>query len=384
MTNYLDSAGLHLESLTEIVDQLESDFKAVYGADINLDANSPDAQMIRIFAQAKFDMLAVIADVYATMSPDQAVGSVLDQRCVINGLIRRGATYTYTNVTVTADRDVTLAGLDTTDAPFTVEDSTGNQFYLVTGVSLAAGSTALQFRAAEAGEVQTTIGTITTVTTVTLGITAVNNPDAALTTGINEETDAELRIRRRESVSLASTGYVDGLKAALRNIDAVTDAEVYENVTSSTDANGIPGHSIWAIVDGGDATEIATAIYQKRSAGCGMKGDETVTIEGTAISYDQPTYQDLYIAMELLTIDPVHTIDDVYIAEQIAERIVYGIYDPADFSAIVALVKEIDPLAVVDTGGVSDTASGYISFKYPDTVQHRWIVDVSRINITVV
>lgn len=384
MTNYLDATGLHIEALTDIVTQLETDFRTIYGAGINLEPNSPDAQMINIFAQAKFDMLAVIADVFASMSPDSAIGSVLDQRCALNGIIRRAATYTLTNVTVTFDRDVELFDLNVTDTPFTVSDSTGNKFFLVQGGTFSAGSTILEFRAAESGAVLTTPNTITNIDTVTLGVVSVNNPSTATTVGIDEETDPQLRMRRRSSVSLASTGYLAGLVGALLNIEAVEGAVVYENVTGSIDGNGIPGHSLWAIVDGGADLDIANAIYQKRNAGCGMLGDETVTIESLVVKFDRPIYQNLYISMDLRSIDPLHTIDGEYIQQQIMAQTNYGIYQPADFSALIALVKGIDPLAVVESGGVSNVASAYISYKYPTSVQHRWILDLSRIDITVV
>lgn len=56
-TNYVSSTGLTLQTLAEIVTELETGFKAIYGVDINLDANSPDGQMINLFAQAKLDIL---------------------------------------------------------------------------------------------------------------------------------------------------------------------------------------------------------------------------------------------------------------------------------------------------------------------------------------
>ena len=46
------------------------------------------------------------------MDPDQAQGRVLDQRIAINGLERKGGTYTVTPVNITVDREVSLVGLD--------------------------------------------------------------------------------------------------------------------------------------------------------------------------------------------------------------------------------------------------------------------------------
>lgn len=388
--NYVDENGLHVETLQEIIDSLEESFQTIYGSDVNLEPNSPDAQMIAIFAQAKVDTLDALSQVYSSFNPDTAVGSALDQRCAINGVIRRGATYTRTYVTVTASSPVTIYGLDTQPTnPFTVADTTGNKFDLENTTTLSVGSNVLTFRAKESGLVATTIGTITTIVTITLGVSSVSNASSAIITGAEEETDSELRLRRQASVSLPSQGFLEGLTGSIKAIDDVSDAIVYENTTDTTDGNGVPPHSIWAIIDGGTDEDIADVIYQKRNAGCGMKGDETVYItqvNGTTfpVLFDRPLYDDLYISLTVTSIDPAHTIDDEYLKAQIYEGIVYTIYQPADFTAITTLVKQLDPLAVVTAGGVSDHAGDYEGFLYPGTIQTRWLISTTNISITVV
>ena len=53
-----------------------------------------------------------------------------------------------------------------------------------------------------------------------------------------------------------------------RTCPNVARVAVYENDQATTDANGIPGHSISAVVDGGDPTAIAQAIANRKlSAG---------------------------------------------------------------------------------------------------------------------
>jgi hypothetical protein len=409
MSNFLDSTGLHLEALADIVTALETAFKGIYGADINLDSNSPDAQALNLFAQAKIDMLGVIAQVYNSMSPEKAVGVALDQRCALNGVIRRGATYTRTAVTVTTDRVLTLPGLDTyPNAPYTVADASLNQFYLENTTTTINGANTLTFRAAKAGLVATTIATITTQVTQVLGVLTVSNGASAITTGQDEETDVQLRARRQSSVSLPSQGYLPGLVGALKAISGVSDAAVYENpygATGTTGASGptgvpvgVPPHSIWPIVDdANDATVdqlVADAIYRKRSAGCGMTGGVAVGItqvDGThfTVNFDHAAYVNLYVRMTITSIDPAHAPDTIYLANQIYQRISYSIYQPADFTAITTLVKELDPLVVVvgsgggGTDGVCATNGGtYVPYLYPASVKNRWLLSVNRINIT--
>lgn len=391
MTNYVGIDGLHLETLTEIVTGLEADFRRIYGNDINLDPSSPDAQIINVFAQAKRDMLDVIEDVYNSMDPDSATGVALRQRCTINGVVPRGATYTRTYVTVTTDRTLALDGLDTAPtAPFTVADTNGNLFYLEETATLTSGANTLIFRAANAGRVETTIGTITTLQSVVLGVVSCTNGTSAISTGIDEETDPQLRLRRQRSVALPSSGWLQAMTAALNNTEGVTDSIVYENNTATDpDANGVPAHGMWAIVDGGTDAAVADALYRKRNAGLAMKGSEEVEVtqvNGTAfvIKFDRPVYEDLFIRLTITTVDAEHVVDESYIANGIYAGVTYGIYQPSDISEIVAKVKELDPLAVVTIADVSVDEENWEAFLYPSTIQSRFLLSVDRITITVI
>ena len=68
-----------------------------------------------------------------------------------------------------------------------------------------------------------------------------------------------------------------------------------ENDTNVTDGNGIPGHSISAIVEGGADEEIAKAIYLRKPPGCGTYGTTAVNVlnaknVATNITFFRPTY----------------------------------------------------------------------------------------------
>jgi uncharacterized phage protein gp47/JayE len=113
------------------------------------------------------------------------------------------------------------------------------------------------------GAVAALAGTVTGINTPTRGWTSVTNPLAA-NVGAAAETDAELRVRQGQSVALPSLTPFDAVDGALANISGVTRHKLYENDTGSVDINGLPAHSISAIVDGGDATTIAQTIRGKK------------------------------------------------------------------------------------------------------------------------
>lgn len=384
MPNTVDLNGLQIATLAQVIDQIKNGTAtypglfAIYGPDINVEPNSPDGQLINLFAQAAVDLEELAAQIYNSFDPDLAVGKVLDLRCAINGVIRRPGTYTQQLVNVTADRAVTIAGLDTApDAPFTISDNAGNRFFLVSTYSFGgAGTQSLMFRAEKIGTVLTTIGTLTNISTVTLGITGVNNSVAATATGTPEETDANLRIRRANSVALPSRGFLDGLIGALQDVIGVLQAIVLENNTDTTDANGIPSHSIWCIVNGGANADIASAIYRKRNAGCGMKGGVTVNVpqvDGTTmpIKFDRPTAEPLWIKFSYTVVTGLDP-GAAFIRTSLLAQLSYNINQSADASAIIALCKQIAPNCSFNTEGVSSDNVTYYSLLAPTGVNYQF------------
>ena len=381
MPNSFDENGLQVITQNELVDNLTQSFQEIYGEDINVDSNSPDGQVINIFAQSLEDFYELLSQVYASFDPDQAIGNVLDQRCAINGIQRKGGTYTYVTIDVEADRAVTLEGIDQVapEQAYTVSDSEGNLFVLSATSSINVGTSALVFRALNVGSVEVLPNTITTPVTIILGVISVNNPSGAIEKGLNEETDAELRERRKQSLTIANQGYTDGLLASLLNIEGVTNANVYQNRTSTTDADGIPAHSIWVVVRGGTDQEIGDVMDYKVAGGVGMKGSTSVNVlqaDGNYATYyfDRPTGELLYASIELTPLNG-QVIDYSALKESIAEHFNFAPYQTVDSSAIICYIKSIqDNVAVTceistdnSTWGTVETPSAKDKYFYLTT-----------------
>jgi uncharacterized phage protein gp47/JayE len=396
MSNAITQTGFQKDTAAQTLDKFLNGTSqypgmlTIYGAGINVNPNSPDGQFINIGVQFTQDMLEFINQVYSSFDPDQAIGTSLDQRCAINGVVRNAGTYTYTDVLVTVTQAVTLAGLNTSPtAPFTVSDASGNLFFLVaTKVFSAAGSATLSFRAAVLGAVLTVPNTITIISTVTLGVSTINNPAAATTTGTAEETDYDLRIRRARSVALASKGYFQGLYDALSNVTGVTDVLVLENITNTTDANGIPAHSIWCVVAGtASATDVANAIYLKRNAGCGMKGAISTNVTQAdnslfAVLYDVPVAQNIWIRCTGTAV--TGSLDAAYLKTSLLAGLSYGIGEKATASNIVARLQALAPNGSFSVEGVSLDGTTWTSLVATTGVNYQFVPASARTTITVV
>lgn len=359
MANEINAAGLTTATRDEIRTYYEDQFRLIYGSDINVGSDTPDGQIINIFVQSVIDLQDLLVQIYNSFDPDNAIGTVLDQRVAINGIQRQAGTFTTTNITLTITGSVNIFGVDQTAQPiYTVADAAGNRWELV-NTQVGATSGAFLFQSAVPGAVLTVPNTINLPITVVLGVTAINNPTTYATLGINEETDAALKIRRQISVSLASQGYLAGLRAALLNINGLTFAYIAENTGGVTDADGVPGHSIWVIVAGtGAAADIANAIYTKRNAGCGMYGAESydvVQVDGSTFTvyWDDVASRSLFIKFTVASLDGVNAPNIAAIRSGLVTSFVPGVAAQVNINDLATDVQAIDDNTLVTSPGFS-------------------------------
>lgn len=361
MPNIIDATGLQTATRDELVAYFTQQLQEIYGPDINLASDTPDGQWVNIMVQKILDLQDLLVQINNMFDPDNAIGVILDQRVAINGIQRQGGTYTVTPITIVNSQSINLYGLDqTAQAIYTIADNAGNLWELQeTQLGVAPGTHSYSFRAATPGAQLTIPNTINVQVTIVLGVTSVNNPTAATTVGVNQESDAELKVRRQKSVSLSSQGYLAGLLAALENINGVSSAFVYENDTNATDSDGVPSHSIWVIVAGsGTDADIAQAIYSKRNAGCGMFGDESYAItqvDGTQfiVYWDNVETQDLFIAFTVGSIDGITAPDIEAIRAGLVTSFTPGVNEEVNINGLATLVQDIDPNCLVTNAGFS-------------------------------
>lgn len=149
-----------------------------------------------------------------------------------------------------------------------------------TGTIEAKEATAFNAESELTGAIQALEGAITTIETPPPGggIDRVENADDAIL-GREEETDPEFRSRIGLSLGITGGSTATAIKAKLQNVPGVTFATVFQNVTDFVDANGLPPHSIRAIVAGGaDADIWNVLLYEAVSAGIKMDGTEQTTL----------------------------------------------------------------------------------------------------------
>ena len=342
----LSYSGLTTKTNLELVSELQTFIQTTYsqdGEEINFEVNSPDRQLTEILAEMGTVVRQLATDVYNSFDPTKCGGAVQDSRYQINYLTRKVGTYTQQNIDITVNQTVTLDGLDgaynEADASaYTVSDNNGQLWYLIDTTTLYAGTTSCAFRAKEIGEIIPVIGTITNQVTIVQGVTKVINDVGYTVIGTEEESDADFRIRREQSVSLISGNNNDTILANILNLTGVTSANLYCNNTNSTDANGTPAHYIWLVVAGGANSDIANVLYENLG-GAGTRGSVTVpllsaSLQTININFDRPTIVPLYIKFDLQPTVDLGEINMSDIKDYIAANLIYTIGEDAETSRI--------------------------------------------------
>lgn len=389
--NYIGNNGLVVQSLEEILADLTEQFQSIYGYDINLEQNSPDGQWLNILAQEKKDILDLFTQYYNNLDVDRVVGIPQQILYKLNGLTIKAFTYSYVYVNVTTTAPVNLQGLDDNienadGTGYTVTDTNGNRWILAESQSLAAGTHLLNFRSAELGGVTALPNTITVMETIIAGVSGVNNPANNYITGNVGESDSEFRLRRNQSMSVPSQGFADSIQSQLLNLDNVTEAKVFQNRTSSP-VNGIPAHTVWVVVEGGNSQDIGQVIYANMPPGIPMKGNETVNItrpngEIEVVQYDLPTASDLYISATIKLLGGA--IDEDYLKEQLAQ-LTFEIGESVESANITTEIKDIiggngTPYDVeLSTDGIT-----YSEVVTPANLDEYFTINTANITITVV
>ena len=289
--------GISAPDYQTVLDTITGYFQQIYGSDAYLEPDSKDGQMVALVALAIHDANNTAISVYRSFSPATALGDALTSNVKINGITRRAAT----NSTV----DLLLTGtVGTTITNGSVRDTNSVVWNLPATVVIGSdGTVVATATCASSGAVAAVAGSVNGINTPTRGWASVTNPLAA-TVGVAAETDAELRVRQSQSVALASLTPFDAVDGAIANVEGVTRHKLFENDQEVTDSNGLPPHSISAIVEGGDATEIANTIRSVKGQGVSTYGTTSVIVTDKygnpyTIRFSRPIDVPVYVSITL-------------------------------------------------------------------------------------
>lgn len=294
----ITETGFVRKTLTDILDQKNTEVRAVYGPAANLAVQTPFGQMNQNAALSDDQLWQIAEDAFNATDPEKATGIALSNLVKINRIERQGALATTVTLSCTGTAGIeVLAGQR-------VSNGAGRVVTTDTAFTFNVGGTAtVEATLTETGPIPIDPSTMTVIETPVAGWNTVTNLVAGVT-GRDREEDGPLRVRQARSTAAASQNLIESLIGAIGNVSGVTNFLVLENDTDSTDSNGIPSHSFEVIVTGGTDVNIGNAIWSNKPFGIGSFGSTSVIISDSqnlphAINFTRPTQIPIYVIVNI-------------------------------------------------------------------------------------
>jgi hypothetical protein len=276
-------AGFESPTQAVILAGIMADMVAAFGGNLNTSLSTPQGQMAS--SEAAIVGNANDTFVYYTnqTNPDFAQGRMQDAIGAIYFLQRLPAQATVIQVNC-----IGLSGVVIAAGTAQVIDDAGNIYICnETGTIPSTGNITLPFS-------NQTVGPIDVPDSVT-PFRVIPGWDSTIVisgvVGNDVEGRAAFETRRRQSVARNSLGSLPAVRGEVLNVPGVLDAYVTENTLTTPNVIGgvtLAPKSIYVAVTGGNADDIAKAIWRKKAPGCGYNGNTTIVVQDTNSGYNPP------------------------------------------------------------------------------------------------
>ena len=270
--NYINAQGAVVPDTSAIRDEVEAEFKEVYGADFVVDSSSEQGRQIDAEISSRLSVARNNAKIANQTNPNMSESVFLDAIYALSNGERDAAERS----TVTC----TLTGLQGTIIPkgSRIQDVDRNEWQAAAAIVIPASLTVDgSFFSVEYGAIVGNAGDINTIIDGVLGWETVTNNSAA-TVGKLEQSDVSARRQRKVELAGNAINNTKAIMTAISKLEGVASLSFRENNTDSTltiDGVLMMPRSTYVCVDGGVDSEIAEAYYIARSGGAGFNGNVT-------------------------------------------------------------------------------------------------------------
>lgn len=318
MTKLVDS-GFERTRLGDRIKELYGKARAIFGQEIDLSSDTMDGQHLGLFAEAISDIDELAESVWQSFDPDLATGASLDRIVKLNGIERKQGGYSRVQLHIRADAGVKIPkGTIFYNAAKnieleTIEDSEGGtiqifdtteekELGLLNGTSVGAIPTnkaAINIKPYTVFRLKSPSYGIGVARTAILPTYIIGSP---------RESDRQLRLRRRNSVTVGGGNTVNHLWKEVMKVEGVTEVNIIENTTDQIDDSGTPAHSLQIMVLGGLQSDIAKVIWDNKSAGTNLVGNWTSDIKDSIgnnqkVSFTIPKIKPILIEINITPMD---------------------------------------------------------------------------------
>lgn len=230
------ATGVIVPDTADLRSEVEAEYKRIFGADLDVSPETPQGRLIEVNALGRSNAIMLNALTANQINPDVATGVFLDAIAALTDCYRAKATKSM----------VTATGI---------------------------------FLSRDDGPVAAPAASLINIVDGVLSWETVNN-DAAAILGAEEQSDRDLRIRRRRTLFTGAT-YLGALESVVWRVPNVQGVLALDNPTGETvvkDFVTLKPHSVYVAVHGGADAEIALALYKTKTVGADYNGNTTVTI----------------------------------------------------------------------------------------------------------
>lgn len=289
---YIDATGTIIPDTSAILTDVTSEYLTVFGSDLVTTPDTPQGVLINAEAIARTEVVNNNAALANQINPNISGGVFLDAILALTGMERTAQTQTVVP-------NVTVAGVAGTIIPLgsLAQTGAGDLFQTLSQVTIpAGGNTTVNFSSVSYGPIPCAADELSQVVSNVLGWETVTNATAG-TLGATTQSDQSARALQKNTLGFQGVALPIAMTSALYATEGVTSLTFQENVSPDTQViNGITmvGNSVYACVAGGSDTDVAAAMLENKSSGCGWNGSTTVDIVEPAsgqiypVKFDRP------------------------------------------------------------------------------------------------
>lgn len=256
----ITSNGFVGKTLIQYKTEIEAEYLSI-DSQWNIRPESIDGSAIAISSEMLANLDDEIGLAYSACDPDTASGQSLVNLAYISGAPRKLGTYSTAPVSLTG-----VAGTTVNAGSKIRNKTTGTLWSTQSQVTIPSD---VIVKCDDRGAQTAGIGELSVIATPVGGWQGATNSIAA-DLGRDDESIAELRVRRNNSVSKPGSNQIDNMYGEIASLDGITHLKIDENFEDSTNSNGLNPHSEIIIVSGGDNNDIADAIARKKNPGCNL------------------------------------------------------------------------------------------------------------------
>lgn len=285
---FTDNNGIVIADTADIKETIQGEYQTALGADLSLEDATPQGRLIDMETNARTAVIENNVLISNSINFNLASGITLDAWGANFGVERAAATSSQVTATITGVAGTVISGGSQAST------QNGDIFYLENTVTIPeSGTITALFLSQEKGAIACPVGSLTKIVDGTLGWETINNESAAIL-GTTRESDESFKQSFYDAGLFSGMSLVEDYNNAIMNVENVISCYVRDNGSSSPvvyDTVTIAGHSVYVCVDGGDNTEVATAIFKRKSGGSGYTA---ITGQSVTVDVIDETYGDTY------------------------------------------------------------------------------------------